>query len=822
MLVKSKTDGKIGCCVHGFARQRPSGELSKDQCFGILHYQSERNILVRELHHTKTSTTPFREMQVNKTEVQIPISGMTCANCVGHVETAIQKLPGVEAVTVSLPSAKAFVSFDADLLDQDLIAAAITSSGFSVPVSFDSDAADQKATQPHAEADTKRRKLLIGAALTLPLFVLSMGRDFGIWGHWSHETWVNWLMFALATPVQFYVGYNYYIGAWKSLKARYANMDVLVALGSTVAYLYSVAVVMGPWLGIENWGDHVYFETSATIVTLILTGRWIEAKAQQRTSTALRKLMELKPEMANVLRNGIEITLPIEKVAVGDRVVIRPGERIPVDGNVLSGESSVDESMITGESLPIDKIPGDAVTGATINQQGLLDVEVTLLGSESALSKIIRSVETAQASKAPVQQLADQISNIFVPIVITIAVSTFAIWWISGAGFTPALIRMVAVLIISCPCAMGLATPLAVMVGMGRGAQHGILFKSSSALQRMGDVTLVLLDKTGTVTKGKLAVTDIVSADPNANSVATSELLRLAASAEQGSEHPVAQAIIKSAQSKHLMLSKPDEFNAISGMGVSATVDDYEVILGNLRLMERQNVDVRVLREKADSLQLKARTVMWLASRDLHKEQARWLVRGFIAVADTIKPTSADAVFAMKETGLKVSMLTGDNHSTATAIGKQAGISQVFAEVLPDQKANMVRKLQSAGEVVAMVGDGINDAPALAAADVGIAIGTGTDIAMEAAGVTLMRGDLKSVPDAIQLSRATLRNIKQNLFWAFGYNVILIPVAAGVLAFAPWAPLWLRELHPIAAAFAMVASDLIIVVNALRLKRFQF
>jgi len=769
-------------------------------------------------------------MQVNKIELQIPIRGMTCVNCVGHVEAAIQKLPGIKEVIVSLPAAKAIVTFDANLLDQETITAAITSSGYSVPVSFDSDEPNPKVTENDREADTKRLKLLIGAALTIPLFVLSMGRDFGIWGHWSHATWVNWLMFALATPVQFYVGYDYYVGAWRSLRAYYANMDVLVALGSTVAYVYSVVVMTGTSLGITAWGNHVYFETSATIVTLILAGKWIEAKAQHRTSTALRKLMELKPEMANVLRNETEIMLPIEKVVVGDRVIIRPGERIPVDGKVLDGETSVDESMITGESLPVEKIPGDAVTGATINQQGLLHVEVTLLGSESALSKIIRSVETAQASKAPVQQLADQISNIFVPIVIAIAASTFAIWWFSGAGFTSALLRMVAVLIISCPCAMGLATPLAVMVGMGRGAQHGILFKSSSALQRMGDVTLVLLDKTGTVTKGELAVTDIVSASPNSDSIDTNELLRLAASVEQGSEHPVAQAILNSAQTKNLLLSKPHEFKAISGLGVTARVDDYDVIVGNQRLMEQQNIDMRALLEKAEALELKARTVMWLASRDLSnipsndidQEQAFWLVRGFIAVADTIKPTSAAAVLAMKETGLKVNMLTGDNHSTAAAIGKQAGISQVFAEVLPDQKANMVRKLQSTGEVVAMVGDGINDAPALAVADVGVAIGTGTDIAMEAAGVTLMRGDLKSVPDAIRLSRATLRNIKQNLFWAFGYNVILIPVAAGVLAFAPWAPLWLRELHPIAAAFAMVASDLIIVVNALRLKRFQF
>ncbi|MCL4136639.1 UNVERIFIED_CONTAM: hypothetical protein GTU68_000231 [Idotea baltica] len=725
---------------------------------------------------------------------------MACATCAGRVQQNIAKLSGVSEVNVSLSSAKAFVTFDSAKLQRSDFVATIESHGYSVPASKLPGENLSLENRQQSAADGKRFKLLFGIALTLPLFILSMGRDFGIWGAWSHAPWVNWLMLALATPVQFYVGRDYYLGAYNSIKGRYANMDVLVAMGSTVAYVYSLAVLIGKTIGVTGWGDHVYFETSATIITLILAGKWIEAKAQRQTSMALRKLMELSPDLACVIRDEKETELPIEQVHVGDQIVVRPGEKIPVDGTVVSGHSTIDESMITGESLPVEKQPGDGVTGATINQAGLLTIAATSLGKDSALSQIIRLVEKAQSGKAPVQQLADKISNVFVPIVIAIALLTFAIWWISGAGFTAALLRLIAVLIISCPCAMGLATPLAVMVGMGRGAERGILFKSSGALQRMGDITHVVLDKTGTVTQGELAVTDVVAFEEN--NIDANDVLRLAASAEQGSEHPVARAMVAAANEQGLQLSPPKHFKAIPGHGLSASVDNQNVLVGNLRLMHRQSVALGSLIDRATMLQANAKTVVWLA--------VTFRPFGLIAVADTIKPESPSAVATMQNHGLHVCLLTGDNTSTAKSIAGQAGISEVFAEVLPDQKAAKITQLQAAGNVVAMVGDGINDAPALAAADVGVAIGTGTDIAMETADVTLMRGDLTGVPDALKLSQATLRNIKQNLFWAFGYNVILIP------------PIYLRELHPIAAAFAMVASDVVIVANALRLKRFRF
>ncbi len=737
------------------------------------------------------------------------------------MQFAIEKISGVLSASVSLPTEKAFVTYDASAIQQDnfveSITAAIAAAGYSVPSFRTIGAADLDIeTEQQSVADNKRLKLIVGIVLTVPLFVLSMGRDFGIWGSWSHAAWVNWLMFALAAPVQFYVGREYYVGAFHSLKSRFANMDVLVAMGSTAAYVYSVAVLLAKTFGITKWGDHVYFETSATIVTLILVGKWIEAKAQRRTSAALRKLMALSPDLACVIRNGNEIELPINKVQVGDHIVVRPGERVPVDGSVVSGQSTIDESMITGESFPIDKGPGDSVTGATINQQGLLTVEATSLGADSALSQIIRLVEKAQSSKAPVEQLADKISNVFVPIVVVIATLTFLVWIWSGAGFTAALLRTIAVLIISCPCAMGLATPLAVMVGMGRGAQQGILFKSSSAMQKMSELTHVVLDKTGTVTQGELSVTDVVATDEVDG---PDKVLRLAASAEQGSEHPVGRAIISSATEKGLQLSPAQEFNAVIGHGIEAIVDGQGILVGNSRLMQSHNVEIEPWVDQAQALEEQAKTVMWLA---IENADSNFVAAGIIAVADTIKETSVSAVKDLKDNGLAVCLLTGDNQATANAIGEQAGIAKVFASVLPAQKATKVTDLQTAGNVVAMVGDGINDAPALAAADIGIAIGTGTDIAMETADVTLMRGNLNSVTDALKLSQATLTNIKQNLFWAFGYNVILIPVAAGVLAIFPFLPIWLRELHPITAAFAMVASDIVIVANALRLKRFRF
>ncbi len=777
---------------------------------------------------------------MNATEIEISVRGMTCAGCVGQIQSIIEKLPGVTSANVSLPTEKAFVAYDADVIPPEDIVRAIISTGFQAKLPTTAGLAtlqpSSMESQQQASADRMRTRLIVGILLTLPLFMLGMGRDFGLWGAWSHAAWVNWLMLTLATPVQFYVGWPYYLGAFHSLRSGFANMDVLVAMGSTVAFLYSVAVLTGKTTGFTEWGSHVYFETSATIITLILVGRWVEVKAQRQTSTALRKLMELTPTLARVTRAGQEIETPIEQVSIGDLVIVRPGEKLPVDGVIVGGESTIDESMISGESLPVDKQVGDSVTGATINQQGLLTVEATSRGHDSVLSQIIRMVERAQSGKAPVQQLADRISNVFVPIVIGIALLAFVVWLLAGAGFTAALLRLVAVLIISCPCAMGLATPLAVMVGMGRGAEHGILFKSSAALQRVGEVTHIVLDKTGTVTQGELSVMDveICQDTEKSNALVPTEILRLAASAEQGSAHPVARAIIHAANAQALPLDQLQQFQSLSGQGIKATIAGRQILLGNLRLMRHERVPVDGIIERVEGLQRQAKTTLVLALVNGVKEidektetdsaigQPKYRAVGLITVGDTIKPDSAEAVRILRARGLRVTLMTGDNVTTGNKIARQAGIEHVLAEVLPDQKATNVADLQSSGEVVAMVGDGINDAPALAVADVGIAIGTGTDIAMETADLTLMRGELTGVPDALKLSRATLRNIKQNLFWAFAYNVLLIPVAAGVLAVFPSLPGYLRELHPITAALAMVFSDLVIVVNALRLKRFRF
>ncbi|HFC12579.1 MAG TPA: cadmium-translocating P-type ATPase, partial [Anaerolineae bacterium] len=514
------------------------------------------------------------------------------------------------------------------------------------------------------------------------------------------------------------------------------------------------------------WGEHVYFETSATIITLIVAGKLVEVIARGRTSEAIRKLMDLRAKTARVLRDGVERDIPIEEVVAGDRVIVRPGEKIPVDGLVLSGNSTIDESMITGESLPVDKQIGDSVIGATINKQGLLTVEATKIGRESALAQIIKLVERAQSSKAPIQKLADQISNIFVPIVLAIALSTFVIWMLTGATFAQSMLRLTAVLLISCPCAMGLATPLAVMVGMGRGAENGILFRNSEALQQAGGLTAVVLDKTGTITKGELTLTDFVVS--KTATLAESGLLRLAGSAEKGSEHPIGAAIVAAAQNQNLTLVSPTGYQAIAGHGIRATIDNQAVLLGNLRLMQREKVHLNGLEPEIERLQQEAKTAMWLAVDG--KAQAA------LAVADTVKASSREA------------------------IGKEVGLDRVFAEVLPAEKAEKVKQLQAEGYTVAMVGDGINDAPALAQADVGMAIGTGTDVAIESADVTLMRGDLRSVSTAIKLSKVTMRNIKQNLFWAFFYNILLIPVAAGALALVNGAPAFLQELHPIMAA----------------------
>jgi Cu+-exporting ATPase len=736
-------------------------------------------------------------------KVELPITGMTSASCAATVERALnKKVPGVIDAVVNLATERATVEYIPGMTTVAALVEAIEKAGYGV-VRAAADARepleDVEAQARKAEITDQTRKFWVGVAFALPLFLLSMARDFRLLGEWAHAPWTDWLFLALATPVQFYTGWDYYVGSYHALRNRTANMDVLVALGSSVAYLFSLVVLM-----FRPEGQHVYFETSAVIITLIKLGKLLEARAKGRTGEAIRKLMGLRPKTARVVRDGAETDVPVEEVRVGDLVVVRPGERIPVDGVVVAGNSAVDESMLTGESLPVDKGLGDEVVGATINKQGLLKFEATRVGAETALAQIIRLVQEAQGSKAPIQRLADQVAGVFVPAVIAITLVTFALWWAFGGDFTAAMIRLVAVLVIACPCALGLATPTAIMVGTGKGAELGILFKNSEALETAHRLQVVVLDKTGTLTVGEPVVTDVLGDE---------QTLRLAASAERGSEHPLAQAIVAEAEARGLTLSDLRDFEAVAGHGISAAVDGHSVLVGKPAWLEAENGSLGELSAEVERMQAQAKTAVVVA--------VDGKAAGVIGIADTLKEGSAEAIANLQRLGLETVMLTGDNQRTAESIAAQVGLDRVLAEVLPADKAAQVKQLQTGGRLVAMVGDGINDAPALAQADVGIALGSGTDVAIETADVTLMRGDLRVVPQALALSRATMRTIKQNLFWAFFYNGILIPVAAGALAPLPWPwiPDILRQLHPVLAAFAMAFSSITVVSNSLRLRR---
>lgn len=792
----------------------------------VVNFASERVTVTYDTAVTDPKTVTTNVIQrvkkagyeIPTATTELPLLGMTCANCANTIERQLNKVDGVLEASVNFASERATVTYAPGAVTRPDLVAAVRKAGYDVvETEGDDDLEDAEAVARQREIQHQQKRFIVGVIFSTPLFLLSMLRDLGVLGAWSHEPWVNWLFWALATPVQFYVGWDYYVGAYKSLRNRSANMDVLVAMGSSVAYFYSVAVTIALTMGSTALDMHVYFETSAVIITLIVLGKLLEARAKGQTSEAIKKLMGLQAKSARIVRDGVEVDIPIAEVIAGDTVIVRPGEKVPVDGVVSDGRSTIDESMITGESLPVEKTVGDAVIGATINKQGLLKFEATKVGKETALAQIIKMVEQAQGSKAPIQRQVDRVAAYFVPAVIILAFATFIIWYVATGDFVDAMLRLTAVLVIACPCAMGLATPTSIMVGVGKGAEYGILFKNSESLEQAHKLTAVVLDKTGTITKGQPAVTDVIASNQFSMNGSgqglsvTDYLLQLAASAERGSEHPLGESIVIAAQEKGLALSDPTAFEGIAGHGIAATVDGYDILLGNRRLMERETVNLNGLGVKAEQLQNEAKTAMWLS--------VDGQASAIIGVADTIKDGSKEAVEKMHALGLTVVMMTGDNQATAEAIATEVGIDRVFAEVLPGDKASYVAQLQDEGFVVGMVGDGINDAPALAQANVGMAIGTGTDVAMEAADVTLMRGDLRSVPQAIKLSKATMRNIHENLVWAFGYNTILIPIAAGVLAPFAWAPDFLRQLSPILAAGAMAFSSISVVSNSLRLKR---
>jgi P-type Cu+ transporter len=744
-------------------------------------------------------------MEKTTNTVDLPVIGMTCANCSAAVERTLNKrVPGVESATVNLAAETATVEFDPSETTLEAMAEAIDRAGYTLVIPRGDSGGDEEQYARKANVRSERRALMAGVLFTVPLFVLSMARDFSLIGHWAHAPWVNWLFLALATPVQFYTGWGFYTGGFKSLRNGSANMDVLVAMGSSTAYFYSLALLFMPFLGV-----HVYFETSALIITLIKVGKLLEAVAKGRASKAIRKLMDLAPQVAHLelsSEDNTERDVPVDQIKAGDILIVRPGERIPVDGEVVSGESTVDESMMTGESIPVDRSSGDKVFGATVNLQGRLKIRATGVGADTALAQIIQLVNRAQGSKAPIQRLADRFSAVFVPSIIGIALVTFAVWWIAGGEFVPAMIRMVAVLVIACPCALGLATPTAVMVGSGKGAGMGVLFRNSEALETAHRLTMLMFDKTGTITLGKPFMTDWIPMGDDSEGD-----FRLVVSAESSSEHPLSRAIVNGGKERSVTFVEPETFEAFAGHGIRAVIENHPVSVGSVKWIGEDISIEKAVLDHADSLSVEGKTVMLARIDDR--------IAGIIGVSDLVKPEAGDVIRDLRSMNIEPVMLTGDNERAASAIASSVGIDSFVAGILPDRKESIIREYQADGHRVGMVGDGINDLPALAGADVGIAIGTGTDIAKEASDITLVGGELKGVVRAIRLSFETMRTIKQNLFWAFFYNISLIPVAAGVLHGVSFVPGFIRDLHPAMAAGAMAFSSISVVLNSLRLSR---